>query len=260
MNSRHKKQARHEPVFPASEMRRNRGLLRNNVRRELWTQLPPDDLTCPRDKLILGKSRDLLFQFRMITHRERGYNRIAIFQDDRRMIYLLMGEQGVFAHPMTGLPVEPDIKWKPAGTLKMGTVEKQAQRFWDFRAFGKILGTDPCDFTLCVDGIRLSYDGEIDEAGVAKVKERWSDWALGGGEDGVCDRFKELRFMEVGTWKKSRLDRDVLFCPLDGPVKFIVGELHSPSWTWRQRCGRLDVFALCPKCLGVFGETLSSIN
>jgi hypothetical protein len=230
------------------------------VQRELWTQLPPDELTAPRDNLIVGKSRDLLFQFRLISHREKGGTRIAVFRDGKRTIYLLQKGQKVFLHPMTGLPVEPDINWKPAGTLKMGTVEKQAQRFWDFRAFGKILGTDPCDFTLCVDGICLSHDGEIDEAGVAKAKKRWPDWALGGGEDGVCDRFKELRFMAVDSCKQPRSVKDVAICPLDGPVKFIVGELHSPSWTWQQRCGRQDVFALCPKCLGAFVATMSSEN
>ena len=49
-------------------------------------------------------------------------------------------------------------------------------------------------------------------------------------------------------------------CPLDGPVTPIYGEISSGAERWAKMCGRHHVYALCPKCLGIFGRHLLAMN
>lgn len=228
---------------------------------ELWTRIPSDSLTCPRDNQPLGKSSDMLFQARLLAHRKLGCSRIAVFREQKRMIYLLCGPKGTILHPMTGLPVEPAADWEKRNILKMGTVAKYFGEFWSFRRMGKHFGSGRASFTLRVDDLILGEDGKINSKAIASAKKRWCGWALDGGEDRICDHVRELNLLDIAAWEPATPHDDVAICPLDGPVRCIVGHYSTPSWTWeRGLCGRHWAFALCPKCLGEFATTLVSMS
>jgi hypothetical protein len=57
---------------------------------------------------------------------------------------------------------------------------------------------------------------------------------------------------------------DVVFCPVDGPVRFIVGHCESfpakPCDILEALTGEHVAYALCPKCLGTFAWTLLLIS
>ncbi len=236
-------------------------LLCPKVTAELWARLPSDLETTPRDNLPLGKSRDMLFLARLLTHRDAGCNRIQVFRDGKRMHYLLLGVQGGgFLHPVTGLPVKPPSQWEQRNTVKLRTIAGHFRQFWHFRSLGKLLGTPAADFTLCVDGLRLCQDGTCDRAALAAATTRWPGWGLGGGDDAICDHAGILKLLNVAAWKEVDRDANAVLCPLDGPVRPIVGEYSTPAWAWEDLCGQQIVFALCPHCLGNFETVLGMMN
>jgi hypothetical protein len=209
---------------------------------------------------MIGKSRDLLFQFQLLVHRQRGGRRVAVFRRENRWMYLVLDEKGFLLHPMTGLPIEPAADWIPAGTVKMGTLDKHVKSFWDFRDLGKGLRSGRVRYSLYIDGLHLCDEGKVDKAALAEVSGRWPGWALGRGKDAICDCFKGLRLRDISSRETTPFEPGVALCPIDGPVRFIVGEYSSPAREWADLCGRRFEFALCPECLGTFESHLTCMN
>jgi len=227
---------------------------------DLWRCLPGDEAVSPRDQKVLEKSEDSLFLYKLISWRDQGCRRVAVYREGKRLIYLMQGADGEFLLPMTGKPVVPAVGWVPKGTIRMGTLEKQLKWFWYFRRYGQWMGRGQANYSLCVDGIHLGTDGKVDPAACAVAMERWLGWALDDSNDAILEYVRGLKFMNISAWKTGKSEKDTLFCPLDGPVRFIVGEFKSSTETWRMMCGRHWAYALCPKCLGMFTMNLLSMN
>jgi hypothetical protein len=209
---------------------------------------------------MIGKSSDLLFKFQLLFHRQRGCHRIAVFREENHWMYLVLDEQGALLHPMTGLPFEPTANWTSAGTIKMGTIEKHVKSFWAFRDLGKGIRSGRARYSLYVDGLPLCDDGKMDKAALAKAGERWPGWALGRGKDTGRDCFKELRLRDISSPETIPFEAGVVLCPIDGPVRFIVGEYSASAKEWADLGGRRYEFALCPNCLGTFEAHLTCMN
>ena len=237
-----------------------RHMLTLDNRLNLWRHLPGEESVSPRDQKVLEKSGDSLFLFKLLSWRDQGCRRVAVYREGKRFIYLMQSAGGELLHPMTGRPIEPTVGWLPKGTIKIGTLEKQLKWFWYFRRYGQWMGRGQANYTLCADGVHLGTDGRADPAAIAVAKERWRGWALDDCKDEVLDHVKDLKYMSVSASETLDSGKDTVYCPLDGSVRFIVGEFKSPTETWRMMCGRHWVYALCPKCLGSFSVNLISMN
>ena len=235
--------------------------LRKAVREGLWSHYLPADLTSPRDNPMIGKSRDMPFQFQMLTHRQRGCHRVVVFRKEREWLYLVQDDRVGLVHPVTGLPFEPAADWTPAGTIKMGSIEKHIKPFWGFRDLGKGLRSGRARYTLRVDGLCLCEDGKLDKEALGVAGKRWPGWALGRGRDSVRDGFRDLmRLVDLSAGETASFEGAVALCPIDGPVPFIVGEYSAPKSDWENLCGREFEYALCPRCLGTFEERMTFMN
>jgi hypothetical protein len=234
--------------------------LRTAVREGLWSHYLPSGLMSPRDNPMIGKSDDMPFQFQLLTHRQRGCHRVAVFRKEREWMYLVRDEKGDLLHPMTGMPFEPEESWRPAGTVKLGSIEKHVKSFWGFRDLGKGLRSGRARYTLRVDGLCLCEDGKLDKEALGVAGKRWPGWALGRGRDSVRDGFRDLRLVDLSAGETASLEGDVALCPIDGPVPFVVGEYSSPRSDWKNLCGREFEYALCPRCLGAFEVKLTFMN
>jgi hypothetical protein len=228
------------------------------IDRKLWAELPTG--ISPRDGKTVGKTNDLLFEFRLLTHRERGCRRLSVFREEKSLLYLVQDASGTFLHPVTGIPVKPSGEWTPCGTINMSIIQKHIKTFWDFRAMGKGYSTGHSDYTLCVEGLRLSKKGKMDQMAISAAEKRWPGWALDGGDDLLIDHINELKYFNVSAWEAASLGNDIVLCPLDGPVRFILGDFISSDKSWRDMCGRHYKYALCPKCLGTFAAKLFVMN
>lgn len=239
-----------------------RGALRGQELKS-WAELPADDLTCPRDNRPPGRSTDLLFQLRVLSLRQQECRRIATFRAGKQHVYLLVGPKDRMLHPMTGAPFAPGADWKRFNNIKVSIVEKCVDDFWAFRRLGNEVGTGKHALTLVVDGLQVARHGGIG-ADSAQAETRWPGWTLRDEEDPICDHLREVPYLAIDAWTQPLPVEDVVFCPVDGPVRFIVGHCESfpakPCDILEALTGEHVAYALCPKCLGTFATTMISIS
>ena len=113
------------------------------------------------------------------------------------------------------------------------------------------------DKSLKINNISLFDDGEPLRDNIESLNKNLH-WHIQQKED-IRDNFIEHLHLYMPHSDNESLEYDA-FCPVDGPVNVIIGELKSPAWTWRSLCGRCYELILCPRCLGLFSLYLTKMS
>ncbi|MFZ0615370.1 MAG: hypothetical protein WAN16_02845 [Chthoniobacterales bacterium] len=218
-----------------------------------FTSLPGPESTSPRDGARLVKSDDSMF-IASILQRSKGAKQIIEAMDHsgtwRYFPDVAGSAESVKARGMT-----------IASRLNRSTVRSRfKETFLLFRSGLSSRETADHDFFIGGKLVRAS-----DSSGDKTL------WKLGARcerpfteqEDSLVDQLHEVVFFDwlpELTNQAPPLNRDQVYCPLDGPVVPIRAAVKTPSFSWEMMCGSEWALYLCPKCLGTFDRWMWKMN
>ena len=204
----------------------------------MFLELPDAKCKSPRDGLRPCKTEDMLFLAALL---QRGGN----------ARYFLETRDGTII-PETECVEPADVKSK----INRATVRQWFwKRYYPFRrllANGKVRG-----FGIRFMGQELRSDRRW------KHKEPWAlgkslKWPFEKGHDPLLN---DLHKIPLLSWQEIRpLKKGEVYCPLDGPVSPVEGELITPPISWKMMCGRHWRTLLCLHCLGQIQVELIRMN
>ena len=202
--------------------------------------LPGKDCASPRDGEPLAKTEDMLYLAWLLA---RGTRMILQYSREGGPLYL--AEE-------TPVP--------PGATLRQRIAAKTVRRRFRDHFFRYRLGLSergPAWMTFTLGGKTLRKAG-------GKGTAAFRSWASGlrhpfsGHGDPLTEGLHDRPLLQPDPGAPP--DDSRLLCPIDGWVIPVIGRASSPSWTWRNLCGREWEHTLCPHCLGSFLQRLGRMN
>jgi hypothetical protein len=209
--------------------------------------IPPDEQLAPEQGDRLCETNDHLF---LATILNRSRNSDYILQcgpvgTTTEWIYLPERE-------VTAIPEGYTIKQRRS---PQEIIRLFKECFYGFRM--ALAAPERSDMSFSIGGIDVRHAGSHGDQPFWNLAARIHHPFFKGNDpllEGLCSR----HFFE---FPETRATGSTPFlCPIDGPVAAVEAKMTTPGWTWRQLCGREWHIALCPKCLGEFGETGFLIN
>lgn len=163
---------------------------------------------------------------------------------------MLTDRSGNHYHPVTGQEMILDGLTLHSTFMKNTLKKYITNGFYDLRAHIISCKTDK---TIKISGSVIFNDGEAVVDTINALNNMLA-WTL-NEEDDISNNFID-HLKSRNSCLVKQINPHYAFCPVDGWVKVIFGDMKSPGWTWNALCGRYHKIILCPKCLGVFHSWL----
>ena len=201
---------------------------------------PEKDCPAPRDGEPLSKTEDMLYLAWLLARGTR-----ILLQYSREGGPLYLAEE-------TPVP--------PGATLRQRIAAKTVRRRFRDHFFRFRLGLSDAG-PACMS---FSLGGKILRKAGGKGTAAFRSWASGLRhpfslkEDPLTKGLHDLPLFQPDP--EAPPDDSRLLCPIDSWVIPVIGTASSPSWTWRNLCGREWEHTLCPHCLGSFLQRLGRMN
>jgi hypothetical protein len=238
------------------DLKRRAKLFPNQVRERglsYFLSIPGPECSSPRDGLQLLKSGDTMF-LSLLLHRLEG----------AKYIIEALDQSGAWSY-------FPEVAGTEASIASRGmTIKARLNR-------STLRGHFKENFLLFRSRISsreaAHHDFFIGEKVVRAFESAGSKalWKLGANlhrpftdhKDSLVNQLHEVAFFDwlpEPTNQAPPLNRDQVYCPLDGPVVPIRAAEKTPSFSWEIMCGREWDLYLCPKCLGTFDRRMVKMN
>jgi len=213
---------------------------------------PPNSKTVfTRDNKIFANTRDHLFICAALRNWKNNITHLSYFKNVTGLnIATLTDHSGNYYHPVTGEGMILDGLTLHS-TFRKNTLKKYiTDGFYNLRAH---IITGKTDKTIEINGSAIFNDGEAIVDSVNELNNTLT-WKFSSDND-ISHNF--INHLKTGNncFIKT-INPNYAFCPVDGWVKVIHGDIKSPHWTWNALCGRHYKIILCPECLGVFHSWL----
>lgn len=227
---------------------------------------PGSAATFSRDQKDPGKSNDVAFLCSALKNWHNSISNLSIYKTSKgKSVALFIDNNGDEIHPLT-LKNQSTQNLKFKNSLSRKTLIKRVRNtVYYFRT--ALINRDLREQTLIINGLQLFNEGRPIEAHIQKIN-RSLKWDLNSDEDisfifhnNLDKTPKTQRFLQrAGKTINPKNNSKIIFCPIDGYVRYITGKLLSPEWTWEKLVGREFKMAFCPHCLGFFNSELISLS